>query len=59
VAAGETGARVGHGFYEYPAGAGEAAIAARDGRLFELLKLVRLPLFQDTATPEAHRTVGP
>jgi len=59
VTAGETGVRVGHGFYEYPAGAGDAAIAARDGRLFELLKLLRLPAFQDRATPEAHRTVEP
>jgi 3-hydroxyacyl-CoA dehydrogenase len=43
VAAGETGARAGRGFYEYPPGGAEAAIAARDARLFELLKLFRAP----------------
>ena len=45
VAAGETGARVGKGFYDYPPGAAEAAIAARDAKLLELLKLkvLRLP----------------
>ena len=31
--------------------------AARHGRLFELLNLLRLPAFQDRATPEAHRTI--
>jgi 3-hydroxyacyl-CoA dehydrogenase len=54
VAAGETGARAGRGFYEYPAGAGDAAVAARDARLFELLKLLRLPAFQNTGFPDAH-----
>jgi len=39
VAAGETGVGTGRGFYAYPPGGAEAAIAARDGRLFELLKL--------------------
>jgi 3-hydroxybutyryl-CoA dehydrogenase len=39
VAAGETGARAGRGFYDYPSGAAEGAIAARDARLFELLKV--------------------
>jgi len=57
VAAGETGVQAGRGFYEYPAGSADAAITARDAKLFELLKLLRLPAFQDTAFPEAHRTV--
>jgi len=39
VAAGETGVRAGRGFYDYPPGGTEAAIAARDSRLFELLKV--------------------
>lgn len=39
VAAGETGARAGRGFYDYPSGTAEGAIAARDARLFELLKV--------------------
>jgi 3-hydroxybutyryl-CoA dehydrogenase len=46
VAAGNTGLRAGRGFYEYPAGAGDAAVAARDARLLELLKLLRLPAFR-------------
>jgi 3-hydroxybutyryl-CoA dehydrogenase len=54
VAAGETGARAGRGFFEYPPGAGDAAIAARDARLFELLKLLRLPAFRETGCPDAH-----
>ena len=58
VAAGETGLRAGRGFYDYPAGSAEAAILARDARLFELLKLLRLPAFQEPAIPDAHRTVG-
>lgn len=41
VAAGETGARAGRGFYDYPAGAAEAVVAARDARLVELLKGLR------------------
>ncbi len=56
VAAGETGVRAGRGFYEYPPGGAEAAIAARDARLFGLLKLLRLPAFQDRAFPEGQRT---
>ena len=43
VAGGETGARSGRGFYEYPPGAAEAAVAARDAKLFELLRLFRPP----------------
>ena len=43
VAAGETGARAGRGFYDYPPGGAEAALAARDARLFELLKLSQGP----------------
>ncbi len=39
VAQGHTGARVGQGFYAYPPGAHEAAIARRDAKLFGLLKL--------------------
>ncbi len=39
VAAGQTGARAGRGFYDYAGGAAEAAMAARDARLFELLKV--------------------
>jgi 3-hydroxybutyryl-CoA dehydrogenase len=54
VAAGETGARAGRGFYDYPAGSADAAVGVRDARLFELLKLLRLPAFQDTALPDAH-----
>lgn len=53
VTAGETGVRAGRGFYDYAAGAGDAAIAARDARLFALLKLRRLPAFQDTGFPGA------
>jgi 3-hydroxyacyl-CoA dehydrogenase len=45
VAAGHTGLAAGRGFYEYPAGAREAAIGTRDARLLELLKLLRLPAF--------------
>ncbi|MBI4735208.1 MAG: 3-hydroxyacyl-CoA dehydrogenase family protein [candidate division NC10 bacterium] len=60
VVAGETGARAGRGFYDYPAGSAEAAIAARDARLFELLKLLRLPQFRDkdTASPETGAAAG-
>ncbi len=43
VAAGETGARSGRGFYKYPPGQAEAATAARDAKLFELLKIFRPP----------------
>jgi len=57
VAAGETGLEAGRGFYAYPAGSGEAAIPARDARLFELLKLLRLPAFRDNASPDVQRTV--
>jgi 3-hydroxybutyryl-CoA dehydrogenase len=39
VTRGHTGARAGQGFYAYPPGAHEAAIARRDARLFALLKL--------------------
>ncbi len=39
VAQGNTGARAGQGFYTYPAGAHDAAIARRDAKLFALLKL--------------------
>jgi 3-hydroxybutyryl-CoA dehydrogenase len=46
VAAGNTGLKAGRGFYDYPAGAGDAAVAARDARLLELLKLLRLPAFR-------------
>ena len=41
LAAGETGARSGRGFYDYPPGQAEAAIAARDAKLFEFLKIFR------------------
>ncbi len=57
VAAAETGVRTGRGFYEYPAGGADTAVGARDARLFELLKLLRLPAFQDMAFPGTHRTV--
>ena len=33
------GAQAGHGFYPYPPGAHEAAIARRDAKLFSLLKI--------------------
>ena len=46
VGAGETGLRAGRGFYEYPSGSAETAIRVRDARLFELLKLLRLPAFR-------------
>ncbi len=59
VAAGETGVRAGRGFYDYPPGTTDAAIAARDAKLSELLKLLRLPAFQDTAFPGVHRTAEP
>jgi 3-hydroxyacyl-CoA dehydrogenase len=41
LAAGQTGVRAGRGFYDYPSGAADGAIAARDARLFELLKVSR------------------
>ncbi len=41
VADGETGARAGKGFYDYPPGAAEAAIAVRDAKLLELLKVLK------------------
>ena len=53
VAAGETGARSGRGFYVYPPAQAEAAVAARDARLFELLKVFRPPdLRREKATGE-------
>ncbi len=51
VAAGETGARAGKGFFDYPPGAAEAAIAGRDAKLIELLKLLRLPASGDGGNP--------
>jgi 3-hydroxybutyryl-CoA dehydrogenase len=39
VAQGHTGAWAGRGFYAYPPGAREAAVARRDAKLFALLKL--------------------
>ncbi|MBI4572459.1 MAG: 3-hydroxyacyl-CoA dehydrogenase family protein, partial [candidate division NC10 bacterium] len=51
VAADETGVRARRGFYDYAAGGTETAIAGRDAKLFELLKLLRLPAFQDTVFP--------
>lgn len=41
VAQGNTGAQAGQGFYTYPPGAHDAAIARRDAKLFALLKLRR------------------
>jgi 3-hydroxybutyryl-CoA dehydrogenase len=52
VAKGETGFRAGRGFFSYDAGAGEATVAARDARLFELLKLHRLPAFSRPDPPD-------
>ncbi len=52
VAAGETGHRAGRGFYDYRDGSGDAAIALRDARLFELLKLRRLPAFRQQDPPD-------
>ena len=49
VAAGEAGIRAGRGFYAYPPGSADAAIAARDTKLLELLKLLRLPAFRELA----------
>ena len=43
VAGGETGAWSGRGFYEYPPGAAEAAMSARDTKLFDLLRVFRPP----------------
>jgi 3-hydroxyacyl-CoA dehydrogenase len=45
VAAGHTGSAAGQGFYEYPTGARDASIGARDARLLELLRLLRRPAF--------------
>ncbi len=53
VEAGETGFRAGRGFYDYRDGSGEAAIAARDAQLFELLKLRRLPAFCQQDPPDS------
>lgn len=39
VASGEIGVRAGRGFYDYPPGSAEQAVAARDARLVELLRL--------------------
>lgn len=50
VAGGETGARSGRGFYDYPPGEADAQIAARDAKLFELLKILRPP---DLSSPSA------
>jgi len=43
VAGGEVGVRSGKGFYEYPSGAAEAAIAARDAELLQFLKHLAPP----------------
>ncbi len=43
VAAGETGVKAGSGFYDYGPGDGDRALALRDARLLELLKLLRHP----------------
>ncbi len=43
VAGGEVGVRSGRGFYEYPPGGAEAAIAARDAELLQFLKLLAPP----------------
>ena len=43
MAGGETGARSGRGFYNSPPGEAEAQVAARDARLFELVKFFRPP----------------
>jgi 3-hydroxyacyl-CoA dehydrogenase len=47
LAPGETGLRAGRGFNEYPPESADGAIAARDARLFEVLRLVTLPAFRD------------
>ena len=39
VAAGETGVQAGRGFNDYPPGGAQAAIAARDSKVFELLEV--------------------
>jgi 3-hydroxyacyl-CoA dehydrogenase len=44
VAKGETGLRAGRGFYDYPPGSADAAIAARDAKLFALLKAFDPPV---------------
>ncbi len=53
VEAGETGHRTGRGFYDYRGGSGDTAVAARDARLFELLKLQRLPAFRQQDPPHS------
>jgi 3-hydroxyacyl-CoA dehydrogenase len=44
VARGEMGLRAGRGFYNYPPGSADAAIAARDAKLFALLKALDPPV---------------
>jgi len=51
VATGDTGLRAGRGFYEYPPESADGAIAARDAKLFELLKLLHLPAFRAAEPP--------
>jgi 3-hydroxybutyryl-CoA dehydrogenase len=53
VAKGETGLRAGRGFYDYPPGQTDAAIAARDARLFALLKLLGTPASREPEQPGA------
>lgn len=51
VRAGHLGVRSGRGFFAYPPGAAEAAIADRDARLFDLLKVFRPPPADPPAEP--------
>jgi 3-hydroxyacyl-CoA dehydrogenase len=56
VAAGDTGLRAGRGFYEYAPADAHAAVAVRDARLLEFLKLLQSPAYslgeRPTASPE-------
>jgi len=54
VAAGETGLRTGRGFYEYARVGADEALAQRDARLLELLKLIQRPAFSCTEMPTAN-----
>jgi 3-hydroxyacyl-CoA dehydrogenase len=52
VAAGDTGIKACRGFYDYPPARADAELAARDARLLELLKLLRLPAFRQQDAPQ-------
>jgi hypothetical protein len=47
------GLRAGRGFYDYPPESADAAIAARDAKLFALLKALDTPFSLDPERPGA------